>query len=116
VFENAVPRRIFGSRRDHIIGGWRKMYNEELHILYCSPNIIRTIKTSMRLTGHAARMEPCRNACRIFVGRPEGTGSLGRPIRKWRDNWTSEKVDWGLMDWIHLAQDKDQWWALLTRE
>jgi hypothetical protein len=39
-----VLRRIFGSKRDEIIGGWRKLLNEELHNLYSSPNIMRTIK------------------------------------------------------------------------
>jgi hypothetical protein len=38
VFENRVPRRIFGPKRDDIIGGWRKLHDEELHNLYSSPN------------------------------------------------------------------------------
>jgi hypothetical protein len=41
VFENKVLRRIFGSKRDEVIGEWRKLRNEELHILYSSLNIIR---------------------------------------------------------------------------
>jgi hypothetical protein len=44
-FENRVLRRIFGPKRDEVIGGWRKLYNEELHNLYCSPSIIRIIKS-----------------------------------------------------------------------
>jgi hypothetical protein len=43
VFENRVVRRMFGPKRDHIIGGWRKLHNEKLHNLYTSPSIIRTI-------------------------------------------------------------------------
>jgi hypothetical protein len=39
-----VLRRIFGPKRDEETGGWRKLYNEELHNLYCSPCIIRIIK------------------------------------------------------------------------
>jgi hypothetical protein len=38
VFENRVLRRIFGPKRDEMIGGWRKLHNEELHNLYCSPS------------------------------------------------------------------------------
>jgi hypothetical protein len=38
VFENRVLRRIFGPKRDEVIGGWRKLHNEELHNLYCSPS------------------------------------------------------------------------------
>jgi hypothetical protein len=41
VFENRVLRRIFGSNKDEVIGGWRKLHNEELHSLYFSPSIIR---------------------------------------------------------------------------
>jgi hypothetical protein len=35
VFENRVLRRIFGLKRHEVIGGWRKLHNEELHNLYC---------------------------------------------------------------------------------
>jgi hypothetical protein len=57
VFQNRVSRRIFRQKRDEIIGGWRKMHNEELHNLYLSTSVIRTIK-SRRMTwaGHVARM------------------------------------------------------------
>jgi hypothetical protein len=45
VFENGVLRRIFGQKRDEVTGEWRKLLNEELHITYCSPSIIRSIKS-----------------------------------------------------------------------
>jgi hypothetical protein len=52
-----VLRRIFGSKRDEVPEGWRKLHNEELHNLYSSPNIIRTIKPRrMRWTGHVERI------------------------------------------------------------
>jgi hypothetical protein len=44
VFENRVLRRIFGSKRDEIMGEWRKLHSGELHNLYLSPDIIKQIK------------------------------------------------------------------------
>jgi hypothetical protein len=87
VFGNRVLRRIFGQKRDEIIGGSGKLHNEELHNLYSSLSIIRIIKSMrMRWAGHVACMEKKRNAYRILVGRPEGKISLGRPRGRWEDN------------------------------
>jgi len=44
VFEERVLRRIFGPRRDEVTKEWRKLHNEELNDLYCSPNVVRVIK------------------------------------------------------------------------
>jgi hypothetical protein len=55
VFENRMLRKIFGSKRDEVTGGWRKLHNEELHDLYSSPNIVPMIKSRrMRWAGHVA--------------------------------------------------------------
>jgi hypothetical protein len=55
VFENKVLRRIFGPKRDEVMGGWRELHNEELHGLYSSPSIIRLMKSRrMRWEGHVA--------------------------------------------------------------
>ena len=48
VFENRVLRRIFGPKRDEVIGEWRKLHNEELNNLYSSPNIVRVIKSGRK--------------------------------------------------------------------
>jgi hypothetical protein len=66
VFENRVLRRIFGPKRDRVMGGWRKLHNEELHNLYSLPSIIRIIKSMrMRWVGRVARMGEKRNIYRL---------------------------------------------------
>jgi hypothetical protein len=56
VLENRVLRRIFGPKRDEVIGEWRRVHNE-LYALYSSPNIIRGIKSRrLTLAGHIARI------------------------------------------------------------
>jgi hypothetical protein len=53
VFENRVLRRICGPKRDEVTRGWRKLHNEELRSLYCSPSIVKVIKARrMRWSGH----------------------------------------------------------------
>jgi len=55
VFESRVLRGIFGPKRDEVTGELRKLHNEELNDLYCSPNIIRVIKSRrMKWVGRVA--------------------------------------------------------------
>jgi hypothetical protein len=79
-----VLRKIFGPKRDEVVGGWRKLQNEELHNLYCSPSIITIIKSRrIRRAGHVTRIgKKKKNAYRILVGKPEGKRPLGRPRRR----------------------------------
>ena len=87
MFENRVLRRIFGSKRDEVTGELRKLHNEELGDLYCSPNIVRAIKSRrMRWVGHVARIGERRGVYRILVGKPEGKRPLGRPSGRWEGN------------------------------
>jgi hypothetical protein len=57
------------------------------------------------------------NAYRILVGKPEGKRPLGRPRLRWEDKIRMDvrEIGWGGMDWIDLAQDRDQWRTLWTR-
>jgi hypothetical protein len=117
MFENEVLRRIFGLKRDEVMEGCRKLHNEKLHNLYSLPSIIRMIKSRrMRWAGHLARMGNKRNTYRILEGEPEGKRPLGRPRHRWVDNIQMDlrKICWGDMDWIDLAQDRDQWRSLVS--
>jgi len=100
VFENKVPRRIFGPRRDEVTGEWRRLYNEELNELYSSPNIVR-----------------------VWVRRGGCIGSRWGSRRE-RDHWGDlgvdnmrmdlQEVGCEYMDWIGRAQDRDRWRTLVS--
>jgi hypothetical protein len=100
-----------------VTGSWRKLHNEELHNLYSSPSITNRLNSRrMRWAGHVARMGKKRNAYMILVGKPDGKRPLGRPRRRSVNNIKMDlrEIGWDGMDWIYLAQDMDQWRALVS--
>jgi hypothetical protein len=108
---------IFGSKRDGVTGGWRKLHNQELHNLHVVPSIIRIIMSRrMRWVGHVARMEEKRNVYRLLVGKPEGKIPLRKLRCRWIDNIKMDLLEIGVnvVDWIGLAQDRYSWRALVN--
>jgi len=117
VFEDRVSRRVFGSKRDEVIGERRKLHNEELSDLYSLPNIVRVVKSRrMRWAWHVVRMGEERGVHRVLVGKPEGKRPLGRPRLRWEDNikMDLQEVRGACGDWKEMAQDRDRWRALVS--
>jgi hypothetical protein len=89
-----------------VAGGWRRLQNEELHNLYASPNIIGMNESRRMIwAGHVARIMEMSNVYKISVGKPEGKRLPGRrnSIRM-----GLREIEWDGLEWIYLAQDRDQ--------
>jgi hypothetical protein len=107
VFGNKEMRRIFGPKRDEVTRGCRKLHSMELRNLYSSSVTRVTKSRRLRRAGHGARVEK-RNTCKLFVEKPEGNTSLGRPRhRQEAIKMDLGEVGWGCVDWIGMAQDED---------
>jgi hypothetical protein len=104
--------RLFESKRDEIIGGWRELYITELHNFYSSPKSIKTIKsTRIRWLWHVARVRRKKKTKKILFGKPEGKRPLERPRHRRENNIKMDFRSIGCcsMNSIHLAE---AWWFL----
>jgi hypothetical protein len=87
--------KVFGAKRGEVTGRLRKLYNEELHNMYSSVNIVRVIKSRMRWFGHRACMGEMRTACKIFVRKSQGREDWMIILKCIFENW-NVKVGTGL--------------------
>jgi hypothetical protein len=105
VFENRVLRRIFGPKRDEVMGEWRTLHSGELHNLCTSSDTIRQIKSRrMRWVGHVARIGEWRKVYKFLVENPEGKRPLERRRRRWKDEIKMDlrEIGWGV--WSGLTR------------
>ena len=115
MFANRALRRISGPKEDGVTGEWRKLHNEKLHDLFCSPNIVRVIKSrGMRWVGRLTRVE--ERFTQGFGWKPERKWPLGRPRHRGEDNikLDLQELRCGSVDWIDLVQDRDRWRAFVN--
>ena len=114
LFENWILRWICGHKW-YENGEWRRRHSEELHSLYRSPNIFRVIKSRrLRWAGHVARMVEVRSAFKILTSTPAGKKPLGRPRRRWEDNFRMDLKKIGintknLVGWTSLFHKPWDW-------
>jgi hypothetical protein len=86
VFENKVLRRIYGSKRDEVTGERRKLHNQNLNDLYCTPNTVRVIKSRIEgWAGLVVRIGKTRGVYRVGIRIPKGKRPLGRLGRRLDD-------------------------------
>jgi hypothetical protein len=112
IFKYRVLRRMLGPTREEVAGGWRRLHYEEVHNWYTSIIIIRVIKSrKMRWAVHVACMGEMRNAYKVLVAKSELKTQFGRLGRRRKSNIRMDfrEIGWEGVEWIHLAQDREQW-------
>jgi hypothetical protein len=116
VFENRVLRRIFGPKREEVVGDWGRLHNEELH--NCTLHRILLSDQIKDYRRGACRTDGRDEQCiKNLVGIREGTRPLGGFRQRWEDNIKMglTEIVWEGVDWMQLAQDRDHWRAVVNR-
>jgi hypothetical protein len=95
-----VLRRIFGPKKDEVTESWENC------IMRCS----------IICTPHQLLLGIVSYACKMLVGLHEGKRPLGRPSRRWEENFEMDfkKLGWKGVNWIQLAQDRARWRAAVN--
>jgi hypothetical protein len=111
VFQNWVLRRIFGPKREEVMGVEKTTQQGALCFVllttYHSSNQVKKPEIGRTCTGEMS------DVYRVLVRKPEERRPLAKPRNRWEDNIKmAQDVGWGNMDWIDLVQDRDRWQAL----
>lgn len=110
-------REVYWLKRDWMSGEWRKLHNDELHVLYYFPNVVRTMKSGwLRLSDHATRLERKRKlqVYSLMVGRLEGKRPLGKSKRRWDNNMSRDLREVRDVNWLDLEKNKIEWRTFVT--
>jgi hypothetical protein len=111
-----VLRKIFGPKRDEVMGERRKWHSGEFHNFYSFQNIIRQIKSRrMRWAGYVACLGEDRKVYKLLVGKLKLKRALGRLRHRWEGGIKMDlgEIGWEGVEWIHMAWESNQWWALV---
>ena len=95
----------------------KRLYNEELHRLYGSSNIVKVDNCGrLRWAGHVVRIEYGKDAFKILTGTPTGKKNLEKPRRKWKDNIRKDFKEIVIItrNWVDLTQNRGSWRALVN--
>ena len=116
VVESRVLRRLFGPKRVEVTRERKRLHNEELYDLYCSPNIVRGYHIEKNEMGGVCSNMGQRNGTYGVWMEPEGKRPLDKPRRRWKGNVKIDRkeVGGGNMDLDDLRQDSERWLTLVN--
>jgi hypothetical protein len=100
-----------------VAGGWIRTQDVEHHNFHASPNIMRMNKVKEdEMGGECSTHGRNEKWYTIFIRKLEGKRPLVRPRRRWEDTIRLDRreIGWEVVDWIILAQDRDQWRAVVS--
>jgi hypothetical protein len=112
-WERKVLRKIHGPV--YANGIWRIRTNKELMTLYQELDIVTEInKARLRWMGHVERMSEDRVIKKLYMTKPEGRRSVGRPKMRWLDDVEEDLRKMRIGGWRGRARRRDEWKSVLS--
>lgn len=114
IFERKVLRKILGAVNCN--GTWRHRFNNELYKLYREADIVNYTKVNrMKFAGHLCRLNPSSLTSRVFLFKPIGTRTRGRPKLRWMDCVNEDFKKLRVTNWISLSKKRSEWRKILKK-